>query len=55
VLGNFDDLQIFISFKVTFREIQAAPQLQDVPSPIPPSISLAKQGYPLEYLNKGFQ
>ena len=28
--------------KVTFREIQSAPLLQDVPYPLPPSINLGK-------------
>ena len=41
--------------KVTFREIQSAPQLPDVSVPMPPNISLAKQGYTVEYLNKGWQ
>jgi hypothetical protein len=39
--------------RATFREIQLAPQLQDVQIPVPPSISIAKQGYTIEYLNKG--
>lgn len=38
--------------KVTFREIQSAPLLQDVPYPLPPSINLAKQGRITEYLQK---
>ena len=49
-----DDLQYFV-WQVTFKEIQSAPQLADVPSPIPPTISIAKQGYTIEYLNKGFK
>ena len=30
--------------KITLREIQSAPLLQDVPFPSPPTISIAKQG-----------
>ena len=38
--------------KVTLREIQSAPLLQDVPFPTPPPISLAKQGRIADYLQR---
>ena len=41
--------------KITFREIQGAPLLQDVPYPVPPSISLAKQGRIVDYLQRVHQ
>ena len=36
--------------RITLREIQGAPLLQEVPFPLVPSISVAKQGRVLEYL-----
>ena len=38
--------------KVTLREIQTAPLLQEVPFPAPPSMSIAKQGRVVEYLQE---
>ncbi len=46
-------VHLYPEAKVTFREIQSAAQLPDVPSPAPPPISIAKQGHTIEYLAKG--
>ena len=38
--------------KLTFKEIQSAPYLQDNPYPVPPSASIGRQGKVVEYLDK---
>ena len=38
--------------KLTLREIQSAPSLIDLPHPLPPSASLARQGRTVEYVEK---
>jgi hypothetical protein len=59
----FDDLtwnelwefaaHVYPECRTTFREIQSAPQLPEIPHPYPPSLSIAKQGNTEEYLTKG--
>ena len=42
----------FPEAKMTLKEIQTAPLLEDVPIPIPPGIGIAKQGRVIDYLER---